>query len=231
MKHSGDKEKLTKQLPALKETTGVLEAGKLKRALEHPLFLTIIILYSGIIGYGLTVFPPVRWPLQITDVFMGATFVLLLGLTTATYAHAVVAHRYEVRLFFLKCLVGLLLVWQFRLMDAAHEALKSGESRKSQLICFYVSHILLVSTMFPVAGILSAAMLPKDKQDAKRRYHPLRYVGIVVPFLAALTEVFWENHSRRLLWSRRVSAVILLFLALTYLRSKPWARFQEDEIT
>ena len=227
MKHSGEKEKL----PTLKENIGTLETGKLRKALEHPLFLTIIILYSGIIGYGLTLFPPVRWPLQITDVFMGATFVLLLGLTTATYAHAVVAHKYEVRLFFLKCLSGLLLVWQFRLMDAAHEALKTGDPRKSQFICYYVAHILLVSTMFPIAGILSAAMLPKDKQEVKRRYHPLRYIGLVVPLLAALIEVwfFWEKHSPCLLWSRRVSAAILLLLALIYLRSKPWARFQEDE--
>jgi len=204
-------------------------SGKLKRALEHPLFLTIIILYSGIIGYGLTVFPPIRWPLEITDVFMGATFVLLLGLTTSTYAHAVVASQFEVELFFYKCLTGLLLVWQFRLMDAASEAFKNGEPRKWQLIFYYISHIVLVLLMRPITKILSAAMLPAAKPRAAWRYHLLRKTGLAVPIIAALIECFGGKHAQCIMWSRRVSACTLLLLALTYLWSKPWARFQEDE--
>jgi hypothetical protein len=190
--------------------------------LEHPLPLTIVLIYSAVASVALTTLPPIRWPFYFSDVLAIATIVHFATLILITYSHGASTTSYEVRLFVLKGFVAVIYSYQFRLLEEVGKLLKKGNSPQWPLVVYYSSSLALIGTMFFFANWTHRHMTP-HAQAAPWRYYAMRIIGIAVLTVGILGEFFnlivSENAIR---WG---VAVAISIMNVIYFSSRPWKRF------
>ena len=202
--------------------------AKEQNAFNHPFFLTLIVLYAGTIGVGLTYFPPIRLPLVFTDFLLAAYFVYFIALTTVIYRHGAVTPNYGLALFLLECFIAVLFAWSFRLLFSAGEALACNKSATIQVVGYYLTHIILVLTTIPFRSLTSSQMSDPARKTAQTRYMLMLALSLIAVIAGTIVEFVALNRpalGATLTVTRRLIAGLMMAFVFMYFKSKPWERF------
>lgn len=194
------------------------------RATSDPLFLTIVILYSAVLGLAAMVFPPLD-VFFVSDALKFASAVHVITLTVTTYAHASSSPSYKVSVFLVHATCAILVAWQLRLLDLISASMRDkGILAARQLVLYYVAHLFLL-----VAVIALVRLTPAPGSDRFSAFRGrVRWAAAAAIGLGLLVE--WCDTRFPLgpgTWmpARWAVAGTLVLLALGYIHSRPWERF------
>lgn len=186
-----------------------------KNVTDHPLLLTIVLLYSIVIGLPLDDWPPIRLPVTPSDLFIFSVVILALARIVLTFFYASGASTYPGKIFALEVIVAFIFVAQFRVLLDSRVNSDSG----SPLALYYWMQLLLIGTMI-VWSFLNRHARPMT-------VIVLRLFGLGAAILGLGGELIPLNPTIRSN-TRYLVAGVFVALALVYGLSAPWRKSDSE---